>query len=180
MKYVEQSHKDLRLYLADKHPDTSAFTMISQSNFSEGFFQVHFGVLAESHFVAVEYMGDTFTEVCACEDLDVHGIEPTFLTNIGDAKKTMQTDRFSYSFTYRVTNFAIGEVRLSVLQSKRPHPYSRYLEHVFPASKPGEKTAVTEIYVTVGDSVFIESVHTYPNTDAMVFTASELTIKKSP
>lgn len=174
MKYIEQTHKDLRLYLLEDSPDKSIFTIISESSFQESIFDINFGILAESHFVTVKTGNNIIAEICACTDFDVPNIANSLLTKIGDTNKVTETETLKHSFNYKVHNMAVGKVKLKALQSKRPHPYSYYLDHCFPSSKPGEESPVTEIYVTIDKDVLIESVHTYPNKDAMVFTTSTI------
>tara|TARA_B100000745_G_C20148193_1_gene393672 strand:- start:872 stop:1423 length:552 start_codon:yes stop_codon:yes gene_type:complete len=177
MQYIEQSHKDLRLYLLHGVIPKNQFNLISESKFTENVTKVEFGILAESHFVTIQTPKYTFSEVCACTDTIIDGSDQFLLTELGDARKSVVNQELSYSFTYKVTNFTVGEVRLASLRSKRPHPHCYYLEHIFPTSIPGEESPVTEVYVTVGEQILIESVHTYPNNEAMVFTIS--TIEKA-
>ena len=174
MKYVEQSHKDLRLYLTEKGFDKDRFTVISETEFMQDDIHFTFGILAESHYVSIETPGMTFCEICACTDVTLPDSDSIYLKELGDANKKSTFGGYSYSFNYEITNMKVGEVRLAALQSKRPHPHSRYLEHEFPTSKSNEKSAITEIYITTTNGIIMESVHTYPNHDAMVFTTSQL------
>jgi len=171
MKYVEQSYKDLRLYLLEEEIQKGRFHLISESKFSNNNCEIEFGILAESHFVTVKKPEYIFSEICACIDINIPNAKKFLLT---DTRKAIRNKEFAYSFTHKVTNFSVGTVRLAALRSKRAHPYCYYLEHVFPTALPGEISPVTEVYITMGDQVLIESVHTYPNKDAMVFTISTL------
>lgn len=178
MKYVEQSHKDLRLYILDECPDKNIFTLISESKFTDSGFKVNFGILAESHFVTVQTDNDCISEICACTAFDIENLNTKLLTEIGDANLVTETESLRHTFNYKFHNMAVGEVKLKALRSKRPHPYSHYLEHDFPTAKPGDVSPVTEVYITlIGKEVLIESVHTYPNHNAMAFTMSTIAFK---
>lgn len=173
MQYVEQSHKDLRLFTLNSDFTRDQFNVISESEIEFGPVHIHFGILAESHFVVLSEERGAVSEICACTEAPGLETEPTLLTAIGDANKTAKLDGWHYTFHHEITNMNVGEVRLSALQSKRPHPYSYYLEHAFPTSTPSHPAPLTEIYITTTRDILIETVHTYPEHDAMVFTVSQ-------
>lgn len=174
MKYIDQSHKELRIYLLEDKVPKDKFSIVSKSNFTDRDTIVEFGILSESHFVTIKNNKYTFSEICACTDTIIPGSDTDFLTDIGEMSKIITYKNVNYTFTQQVNNYSVGAMRLTALQSKRTHPHCYYLEHIFPTCEPGEISPVTEIYVTMGDQILIESVHSYPNENVMVFTISTL------
>lgn len=177
MQYIEQSDKDLRLYLMSADAPRNSFKVISKTFVNESLFKVEFGVLAESHYATVIYNDEYFTEICACVDLHLPNESASLLTDIGDSTIKTEAGSLIHTFNFRTENMSNQEVKLAALQSKRPHPHSYYLEHIFPTQGPGAVSPITEVYVTMGAKLLIETVHTYPNQDAMVFTTSQIEVK---
>lgn len=175
MQYIDQNHKDLRLYILNSKFDRNLFKVISESEFTVDDTHVQFGILAESHFVVVDYDNTVITEICACTNVKELGVDSVKLSELDDANTELTFDNWHYSFNYKIENMDVGEIRLSTLHTKRSHPHTFYLEHIFPTTELNGTNPRTEIYITRDDGVLIETVHTYPNHNAMVFTTTILT-----
>jgi hypothetical protein len=171
MQYIEQTPDDLRLIIGDKVISSDNFNVVSKHHIKHKGYSIVFGILTESHFVTFKRNETEFSEVCACNDVKVTGTEQVKITN-QTAKLQRDYLDLSYSFSHEAMNMSTGTKRLSLLQDKRSRTDVHYLTHTFPTSKQGEFPAVTEVYISVSEVITIESVHTYPNCDVMVFTTS--------
>ena len=177
MKYVDQTLESMLLYIVSRTLDTSIFTVISQSSFIYNDIKITFGILAESHFATIESKDATFNEVCACAEFDIDNIIPKNIFEIQNQTLNEETEQYSYQFSTITLETRQGKKKLKALRRKRRSLNTHYLAHTFPSKWIWSKSAVTEIYITEADAITIESVHTYPNEEMIVFTESTYSTK---
>ena len=177
MKYVEQDYQYLRLILTEQKLPEDKFSLVSKTSYSNNKIDIEFGILAESHFVTIQTKKVIFTEICACSNVSIENVQTNKLTDIGSKTQLIETEAYHYEFMCEKTSTKTGAVKLKALQKNRSHPGCQYLNHSFPGTQT-EPSALTEIHITIDKDLIIESVHSYPNDNIMVFTTSVLTFKK--
>lgn len=177
LSYKEQSSDSLKLFVGKNIFAKEDHTVVQRSSFSAGFFEVTFGILAESHFVSIKHSKFQMDELCICTDIIIPGSESLRLSEIGSKDIIMDED--AYLYTFRTEHLRNGEAqaKCQTLFSKRNKLETYHLEHVFPTAEASQPNALTGIYITIDDGLLIESVHTYPEEDVEVFTQSKLTLK---
>ena len=165
------------LYIEKQEISTTPFTIISQSNFTDKNNQITFGILAESHFFTIQTSDSWFNEICACTTFDSLSTIPYKIYEIQDQLITTEHQHYSYQFIGRILKEAEAEEELKTLRKKKNTSNTHYLEHTFPKESADSDSACTEVYVTIGEVITIESVHTYPNEGLAVFTKSSYILK---
>lgn len=177
MEYAEQTAESIRLYLTESAFNASHFTLLKKESVSFGDIHIQFGILGESHFIEYRVGEKYLTEICACTEarkLTPPILVSDFLPNIKALPVTTTLLPYSYSFTYAYTQWDEGEDRLKKLRQKSTDSNTHILTHIFPASDHHPLEAVTEIYLTLGEILSLQTVHTYPNEGVMVFTHNKL------
>jgi len=175
MEFIEQTYKSIIFYFVNYSVDQSIFNIVSKHSFQHHNVAIEFGILTESHFLSISAPNDVINEICACKSYDIKNAEIQSIENITNDSYQTNTKNFSYSFSSSIVNYRTGRKVLSTLRGKQRLSNTHYLTHTFPGKWPWSRAASTEIYVTVGDTIVTETVHTYPNENKMVFSQSEVT-----
>jgi hypothetical protein len=171
LTYHEQSHQDMRLYLRGDIDCIDQFNIITENTFTLGDFHIRYGILAESHFVAMSSNKYSYTEICAC----TNGIfqSPSLMqervyqlqNEVG-----IENDQIEYRFKSKVIE-SIPDIEPDNKQ------IGHSLLHVF-AGKNEHGDAYTHVLVVANDNqLIIRSIHTYPNENKRVDTESVFTFK---
>jgi hypothetical protein len=174
MQYIDQHHNALRLYVTIHPLPEKQFSVIAEHLFDFKEYNIALGILSESHYVTIHHNNNCLTEIFACSDADIsYEIKKSF-TELTEPV-TVELNDLTYSFTTSTVSFSAGASLLAALHQKRALPEVHYLAHEFPTVTPKETPGQTEIYITTtGDQFIIQSIHSYPNEDVMVFTTSHL------
>ena len=177
MEYIEQTYRSIIFYFANKAVDQSLFNIISKHSFRHQDFNIEFGILTESHFISIASDSETITEICACKSYDIEGSVRLSIEDVTKNCYTKNAEAYTYAFTSSVVDYRAGKKALADLKSKQHNNNTHFLSHAFPGKWVWSRSAYTEIYVTVGETIITETVHTYPNERKMVFTKSEVSTR---
>lgn len=154
--------------------------MLKEDSFVWRDITVNFGILGESHFVHFSKPNESFAEICACVPAQFDADKTTILTSgfishFSNLPIIQQWDGYAYAFDYRCIEYKRGEKGLADLRSVKSKNDVVSLEYHFPGKTFFHKKAVTEVYIKkTNDSLFVRTVHTYPNDKLAVFTNSAL------
>lgn len=178
MEYADQTSGAIRLYLTEGEFDISQFTVLQNASLTWQDFEIHFGILGESHYVQFRYGDAVLNEICACTEIinpdNSKLIEYDFLPNIHHLPLATQFLIFPYTFDFTYIDWEEGTKRLEALRKKQKQNGTSVLTHAFPSRDTEEHTPITEVYVETNERILVHTVHTYPNEDMMVFTESVL------
>ncbi len=178
MEYIEQSFRDLRLLTSNKVVDINQFELISEITHVLDGMDVHFGILGESHFVSVTSGEMAHVEILACTDAIVPGMQVYTMDKILGKFTTENLNKgFTYEFSIIVQDTGGAQEQINKIKAKHSEPNTIYLTHTFPSDDERYEAAITEIVLTCCEEVLIETIHTYPNENKVVFSQSTLTRK---
>lgn len=173
MKYLEQTYKDLTLFLLSSLKDLENFTIIASEEVSDESVSVNFGVLSESHFVGITTKNKNFTEVFACTDIIIPNTSKFTFSDLENKTISSNIECFNHSFTTTTHDMEYLDAKLSNLHKLKSRKNTKFLTINFPSAKEGEVHAITEIFVTLAkNQLEIKSIHTYPNEGTFVLTSS--------
>ncbi len=178
MNYLDQSVNSIRLFLVTGDPQIEQFTLLGQNSFTWNESTVTFGILGESHYITIETRDDVFTEICACTSATFDPSRSTtlhseHLSQIPQLPLTKETSTYSYSFNYRFADYRRGTEFLSNLREVKAKGETHFLQYLFPGRFFFSDKPVTEIFIrTNGNSLYIRTVHTYPNDKQVALTES--------
>ncbi len=178
MEYTDQTSGAIRLYLSRGDFNIDQFILIKEYTLEHNGITIRFGILGESHFIRFEKDGEVLNEICACVDAHIENPEQLiahdFLPNLHTIPVAAAFSGHMYSFTFTYADWHHGEELLTTLRNTLSEN-TRTLTHVFPKHDTIDHEAVTELYLTLDETVTLKSVHTYPNEHMMVFTESTIT-----
>jgi Protein of unknown function DUF2617 len=180
MKYLEQTHKDIRLYTLCGSPNVDQFTVIAAETITILGITVHFGILGASHFVSFETQNEKFTEICACVSGDFSS-EEVLTSGLFFHKITEPISQITTSFNYNFTCSIIKATEASTQKRELFHTGadSLFLSYNFPTVE-NQAEPLTYIKISHKDRVIItETLHTYPNEEIDVFTRSTISLSQS-
>ena len=184
MNYQDQTSDSIRIFLVDGETNKKQFTILKEETFNWRGFNVTYGILGESHFISFEKDNISFSEICACSDAKFDSSKTTiiksdFLSELKDLPIVHLWNDFVYTFHFINIEYSRGKRGLNDLQLVKANNGIRSLEHYFPGKTFLHKKAITGVYIKeVEDSLFIRTVHTYPNDKLAVFTNSSLRVLK--
>jgi hypothetical protein len=178
MDYIQQSADSIRLYFSDGNPNINQFKILKSDSVFFGDLTINYGILGESHFVQVAKNGLTRTEICACVEGKFNSsdqvIFKSLIKDLPDA--SYDIERLNYSFTYKKLLGKDAKKQLSLFLLDKDSKDVNYLQQNFKARFFFLPKAITAIKVQyTGNTVSVETVHTYPNENTSVFTYSSFT-----
>lgn len=184
MNYTDQTTDDIRLFLVEGDFGKEQFNVLEENTIKWRNLDVNYGILGESHFVNVSNGTDLFTEICACTSATFDTAKSTvhvsdFVSNILNLPIIQTWKEYTYAFNYICIEYSRGERGVSDLRSVKANEDIHSLAYTFPSKNIFHKKPVTEVYLKkTEDSLFIRTVHTYPNDKLAVFTNSALRLTK--
>ncbi len=177
MEYTDQTSGAIRLYLSRGDFNIVQFMVLKEQMLEHAGIKIRFGILGESHFIRFEKDGEVLNEICACVDADITHPERLvahdFLPNLHTVPVTTTFGDHSYSFTFTYANWHHGEEILAALRHNTA-VNTHTLTHIFPKHDAVDHEAVTELYLSLEETITFKTVHTYPNEHMMVFTGCSI------
>ncbi len=168
VKYSEQTHKDLHLYLVFGVCNLEQFTVLKSGklpNFSNDI-DISYGILAESHFVSITYNKKTLTEICACTQGNFDG------SLLISARPTQEGQNFNVYLDQPLYSFK-SSIHSGIIEL--PDESYNTMLYVFPDIDGVKRNAFTSVSISqVDDKIQIDSIHTYPNENIFVKTNSQI------
>lgn len=181
MEYVDQSADNIVLNTIDGDFSFDELNLISQKEFFIGRTKISFGILGASHFLKVENKNDIFAEVFACIKMDK---KESFSLIDAASNKSLNLEKklLDYSFkSTRVKMDSNSKKRYSsvVAQSSLVEVFPGDAEYIFPMGEDSfEFEPLTAIAIkAVGKDIYLETLHSYPNEQTLIFTDTKITLK---
>lgn len=177
MEYIDQSVKDIRLYLVTGEPQLAQFAVLSQLTVPWGDASLTYGILGASHYVSVARAERTFTEICAC-------VEGTFVapTRVElsspicelPSETTFHSDGLTHTLSYEIFDHRHLDTRIESLKTA----HTRVTSHIFPRHEASAaEDPITILGLTPGErTLAITSIHSYPNEGRFIETKSSFTV----
>lgn len=179
MEYTDQHINSIRLFLVEGDPQLSQFRTLAQNTFVWGDIHVSFGILGESHFVKLYSKDATLTEICACtdgtfDDAESQLIYGEFFHKLEKLPITHTWQNVSYTFAYQHMDYTRGIELLADLRHVQQQGSTHFLQYTFPSSDSSVEKPVTEVFIKESNnSLYLRTIHTYPNDRKVAVTQSK-------
>ncbi|HEX7049795.1 MAG TPA: DUF2617 family protein [Longimicrobiales bacterium] len=185
--YVDQSAAALHHTLVRGVVDTARFHVLDTATLTLGRVRIHAGIIGASHYIAVDGPGFAFSEVLACVDAGPGApVLPRRRIEARSGRRAAPASGVRYRFAARRgSRAALGalatavEARVHAVRSGDP---AFGLVHAFPATDAYDapKTVIHGRLHRSGRAFVVDTVHAYPNEDALVVTRSRITFRTDP
>lgn len=172
INYAEQNSDQLHLYVVAGDSNIEQFEVIEQKTITTPLGDVFFGILSESHFVAIQTDDYKITEICACTTGSFE-TTPVISGNLQALPQTVAHTNTNWAYTFEQTRHSILTDQVQISK------HENTLSHTFPSGESSGPAPVTIVGFTVSDSkIEIESIHSYPDEQLFVRTKSCFTFTK--
>ena len=184
IEHKDQSFRVLGFALVHGPLNQDQFTILSNHRIQVGAVNVYSGIIGESHFVSVQNGNSVpVHEVFACVDVQEDPIvalsSPISLEH-GLSSVMIPESGVGYSFTPTVVDWVDAQAQLVGLELRIRQASSEQvigLCYDFPCNDGDNHVPKTLVHVDVGEEVVqVNTAHSYPNDEIVVFTSSEFQI----
>jgi hypothetical protein len=185
MIYQDQSPNALHLTLIEGNLDKRQFLILGTGTECAFGLRVEAAVIGASHCISFSHPMFQWHEVFACVQAEAPNVVACFtLDELHTMRRPYQqciVPQVNYLFTVNCVPWLNGERTLQALEAQANTP-GIGLTYTFPIKENDcqPKTVVAVSFDEVTQSIAIETAHTYPNADAMVFTSSALQLVRRP
>lgn len=185
MEFVDQYASELRLNLVQGYTDVSRLSVLCSGNIPSDYARLEVGILGASHYFSYSTPSGTpvFTEVFVCTEVEDIG-NRVFFGDLHDASHIKKHfGDLTYDFTAKKHTWGTGEDKFKELLMKvesKSDEHHLGLMKVFPRREEDPFLPVTMVFLSVHPNnlqVEVETLHAYPNDDALVFTKTTVTKK---
>lgn len=180
IEYIDQSAQALCLSLIEGGLDKERFTVIQSGRFAAGDLRIKASIIGSSHLLEFTAGAASFYEVFACMD-GLDASQTTFHKPLKDIAGPVELILHCcrYSFTSEVCGRQEGKAKLKRLERAAALANAGEngvgLAYEFPTERiDAPKTIVVARFDSGTDNIEIETAHSYPNEDTIVFTKSKI------
>ncbi len=176
--YEDQYSNDLNLTLADDEIDLNQFTILETAKAVKGGIMVVARIIGGSHIINYRLKGLDLYEIFACSTVSV----PSMIIHSGPLGKALTQLHLEFpgNILYDFRNSKIpwdkGKDRILRLQqivAQQSQPVA--LSYTFPKGNSLREPQTIVVVKIEAGKIMVESLHSYPNEEVLVFTESTLT-----
>ena len=176
--YKDRSAGDLRLRLFSNLVDPALFTVVCQGRASANGMRIEAYILGASHMIRFRAGAGCLSEVLVCSDTVLQTWPGSCVSHKpARGPLDLELDNVGYRFTGELLRRSAAERLLGNLKTRvakaQTRPDEIGLSFEFPTEVRLEKPAETLLWVRLGAAgAEIETVHSYPSEDSVVWTQS--------
>jgi hypothetical protein len=176
--YKDRSAGDLRLRLFSNLVDPALFTVVCQGRALANGMRIDAHILGASHMIRFRAGASCLSEVLVCSDAALQTWPGSCVSHKpASGPLDLELDNVVYQFTGELLRRSAAETLLgnlrACLAAARTRPDEIGLSFEFPAEVRSEKPAETLLWARLGPAgAEIETVHSYPSEDSVVWTQS--------
>ena len=176
--YKDRSAGDLRLRLFSNLVDPALFTVVCQGRASANGMRIDAYILGASHMIRFRAEAGCLSEVLVCSDTALQTWPGSCVSHKPAAGPLdLELDNVVYRFTGELLRRSAAERLLGNLKTRvakaRTRPDEIGLSFEFPTEVRLEKPPKTLLWARLGGAgTEIETVHSYPSEDSVVWTRS--------
>ena len=179
--YSDESAMNLCLTLVKGDVDCSQFTILKMSQINKPGLQIEAGIIGASHFFAFDLGDQRLHEVFACTA--VHTDSPkAYYGPLQDVSRKVELvlGKVVYSFCSRLTVWEEGLSELECIeQQARSNSNQIGLVQQFPGKgKVQQSKTILWLRLESENKVRMDTVHSYPNERRIVFTTTNINLRK--
>jgi hypothetical protein len=180
LTYVDQSADNLRLNLVEGIVDKKLLNVLSTGGVDLSYGRIEAGIIGASHYLEFTRPDGSiaFTEVFACIDVaSSNQVLSEKLQNVASLNK--EFGDINYDFSSCKLNWKEGKEKYNELLGLVHSDHDDLhigLQFRFPSLEKGDFSPLTLVYVKADPKnlcVEVETLHAYPNEDALVFTKTK-------
>lgn len=177
--YHDLSALSLNFYLVEGELDPLQFQVYARDTLYASNLEVEINIIGKSHLILFKKDDLLLREIVACGEVD-GGSEIFFepLKYLSDSIEHRYSDTLGYSFVSKIVGLSEGGRDLQELkqEAQRPRNGAIGLAYAFPN---GSLAATPETIVVArgeGDKITVNTAHSYPSEEKIVFTHSQLSL----
>ena len=184
--YQDQSAAALRLNVLEGVLDLGTFTCLASGNIEHSELQIQAHIIGASHIVQLDLAGRwRFSEILACTPIVAHP-QPLFSQPVAELLDPVELELAEgalYHFSASLTDSHSGRLKLQTLEERiiRTCAESKGnemgLRYDFPSLSDYYDPPTTFVWVALDEmdcAVALETAHSYPHEDTIVFSQTQV------
>ena len=184
--YQDQSAAALQLTVLEGVLDLGTFTCLASGSIGQPELQIQAHIIGASHIVQLNLAERwCFSEILACTPIVAHS-QPLFSKPVAELPGSVELELAEgvfYRFSALLTDSQSGQQKLQNLEERIVHTRAESksnemgLRYDFPSLSNHHDSPTTLVWIAVdevGCGATIETVHSYPHEDTMVFSQAQV------